>query len=280
MYLNKVLRKQYEIIIVDSSETLFTAPELAENITLNYIHTQIKSAAIQRNIGLQNVKKNTQTLYFLDDDTFPTEGYFEKLENLLSDPSVVGVSGIAINPSKSRTRLKPSGFLGFYYRLFLLDSMKDGVLLKSGINIPVRMQDEELTEVEWLFTCSCWRFCDILDTEFEPDFYGASIGEDVIFSTRMRKKGRLIVDSGVILHHFESQISRPKSSEFWTMWMVNRSRVVAVGSFGLKGKCAFWWSTLGQLLINIYSAFRNGNSDKGQVTGILKGALFVAKGGF
>jgi glycosyltransferase involved in cell wall biosynthesis len=280
MHLNKSLKSKFEIIIVDSTDYYLKLPTMAKNITLNYIHTQIKSAAIQRNIGLKNVKGSTRALFFLDDDTFPTEGYFEKLESALSDPSIVGVSGIGTNPIKNVTRNKPSGILGAYYRLFLLDSMEDGVLLKSGINIPVRQPVEKLTDVDWLFTCSCWRFCDIGETQFEPDFQGASIGEDVIFSMRMRKKGRLIVDGNVILHHIESQISRPTSSEFWIMWMVNRYRIVEVGLFGVQGKIAFWWSTFGQIIINIYSAVRNGTSDFGQVVGILKGAYLVIKGGF
>lgn len=79
------------------------------------MHTDKKSAAKQRNIGLSNVGENTQVLFFLDDDTNPEFTYFEDMIGTLISLNAVGVSGIAINPEKI-ARVKPVGINGFLKR--------------------------------------------------------------------------------------------------------------------------------------------------------------------
>jgi glycosyltransferase involved in cell wall biosynthesis len=266
-----------EIIVVDSSDPDKQSKYLASRASVKYIVTPIRSAAIQRNIGIENLG-NSRFVFFLDDDVIPEADYFDRCVSHLSMSGVVGISGVARNPTKIEQRVKPSGLVGIFQTFFLLDSKEEGVLLKSGINIPVRGQDGQAREVEWLIGCSAWNRDSIGDIRFEIDFVGQSLGEDVIFSTKMKRRGRLITDPNIVLLHSESEIERPPANDFWTMWVVNRKRLVQVAGFGLVGKLCFWWANFGQFLILIYGATRRSNAGWGGPKGLLIGAFKAIAG--
>jgi GT2 family glycosyltransferase len=253
-------------------------PNKFEKISISYIQTSIASAAQQRNIGLERVSRDTSVLFFLDDDTFPRKNYFDDLELILkNNERVVGASGIALNPNSKFIRKKPVGIKGLVQRIFFLDSKIDGKLLKSAVNIPVRTENPAAVKVDWLITCSAWKFDSIKSTRFEQDFIGASLGEDVIFSIRMKSKGDLMVNSKTILDHLESTSNRPSTSEFWTMWMTNRFRIMKVSKFRGIWFIFFWWSSFGQLLINFFVAVCRKSSGLESVRGILNGTTLILR---
>ena len=267
---------QFEIIVVDSSDATRQTPDFLSLSNVQYVTTNIKSAAIQRNIGIEHLSKS-EYVFFLDDDVFPEHSYFDKCLLHLKREGVVGVSGVALNEEKSIPRVYPAGLIGLFQTLFLLDSKRDGVLLKSGINIPVRNSDGEGQKVEWLIGCSAWKVDLIGQTRFDQDFFGQSLGEDVIFSIQMGKKGDLVTDSSIVLKHLESEIERPKKREFWRMWIVNRKRLIDVAGFGILGNLAFWWSNFGQFIILLYSKFRNSSGQEGAINGFLQGCREILR---
>lgn len=269
--------KSLEIIVVDSSDEPKQSLNLMHKPNVKYILTTIKSAAIQRNIGIENAK-NSKFIFFLDDDVFPDESYFEKCLTHLKREEVIGVSGLAVSEENLRPRVIPSGLIGLFQSIFLLDSKQDGVVLKSGINIPVRNLKGKHQAVDWLIGCSAWKVKFIGKTRFEQDFVGQSLGEDVIFSIRMGRKGQLITDPKIYLKHFESDIERPRKQEFWRMWVANRKRLIEVAEFGIVGNLAFWWSNIGQIIILFYSKLRNPRSQDGAICGLLLGCKEVLKG--
>ena len=239
-----------EIIVVDSSDEYVPLPIWTHSeIKFSHIHTQIRSAAEQRNIGKRMIDNDVEFLTFLDDDVLVEHDYVSRLiENLvLSD--AVGVSGVALNQQLSQRRMKPSGFLGLARRIFLLDSNRDGVLLRSGVNIPVRSDLDENIEVDWLIGCSMWRRGLISQLEFECDFQGQSLGEDVIFSVRARKIGKLITNPSIVINHYESPIDRPEKLVHFQAWVENRRRLINVMGGGIARRAAFQLSNLGQALI-------------------------------
>ena len=212
-----------EIIIVDSSEKKQFSYDDGDK-SIKYLHTDKKSVAKQRNIGLSSVRENTQFLFFLDDDTNPESTYFEDMINTLMSLNAVGVSGIAINPGKI-ARVKPVGVNGFLKKISFLDSKYDGKLLVSGIGIPVREGESSIIEVEWLIGCSCWDFQKIRSLKFEEDFMGYSLGEDVIFSVKARKIGKLFVNCNIALNHMELPQADPSVIKFYYMWVYYRFRL-------------------------------------------------------
>ena len=58
----------FEIVVVDSSNTKNHDQISVQNNRVRYFHTDIKSAAIQRNIGLNEISKECKYIAFLDDD--------------------------------------------------------------------------------------------------------------------------------------------------------------------------------------------------------------------
>ena len=212
-----------EIIIVDSSDERQSS-YINVNKSIKYLHTNVKSAAVQRNIGMYSVKNDTQVLFFLDDDTSPASTYFEDMLSTLLTMKAVGVSGLAINPKKNQ-RIKPSGIIGFIKKISFLDSSIDGKVLISGIGIPVRKKNTGCIQVEWLIGCSCWDFQKIKKLKFEEDFRGHSLGEDVIFSVKASMLGKLFVNTNLILEHIEFQGSNHKIIQHNYMWVYYRFRL-------------------------------------------------------
>jgi GT2 family glycosyltransferase len=263
----------HEVIVVDSSDFEIDLENLViENLKIKHIKVNIKSAAIQRNIGMDQVSQNCSYLCFLDDDVMPEPNYLSNLIGALKQCDGVGVSGIAINPEKSEwLRLPPHGLFGSIQRLFFLDSMRDGVLLKSGVNIPVRKYSGPIVKVDWLIGCAVWDFSKVKSLRFERDFMGASLNEDVIFSVRASEFGELFVDPNTHLWHSESEIGRQNAAKFWEMWVVNRKRLVTVSAKATPHYACFHIANFGQFLSLVYSSLKNRSLSDGAYFGIWNG---------
>lgn len=269
-----MLKNEDKIIIIDSSDLGLQSQNLQTMSGISYVITNIKSAAVQRNIGIDLIS-TSDYVFFLDDDVIPPKDYFSDCVKTLKDSRAVGVSGVAINPKTIETFTKKKSIL---HRIFLLDSSKSGSLLKSGVNVPVRTLKSGVKEVDWLIGCSAWVYSAICDTRFEYDFIGQSLGEDVIFSTRMKNKGKLVTNSNILLIHEESTIERPSRKEYWKNWVQSRYRIIKVAKFGKIGALCFWWSNLGQFLVLICIKIGRRNYVKGSLLGLFGGFASVLRG--
>jgi glycosyltransferase involved in cell wall biosynthesis len=260
-----------DVIVIDSSDVPIQQPIQVNK--LKYIHTDIKSAATQRNIGIDNLMEINQNVFFVDDDVVLPENYFQQLNLCLLEDEVIGASGLAINSKKKLNRSAPRGALGFYKRIFLLDSMQDGALLSSAINIPIR--EENVTSnrkinSDWIIGCSAWKSKILNEIRFEDKFKGQSLGEDVLFSGKAKTKGRLVVDPSLILDHLESEIERPNLRDFYVMWISNRyeiSNQLHLSWFNF----AFHWANLGKFLMIIGRSDLTLESKKSMIIGIMHG---------
>lgn len=251
-----------QVVVIDSSDNDDSEKVCQRSkLPIEYNHTELKSAAIQRNMGMTKVDLKTTHLGFLDDDVKIEPDYFLRLVHELTDKNAIGISGIALNPLAFSLRTKPRGAVGKFYRLFLLDSLLDGKLLSSGVNVPVRDYEGCTVEVDWLIGCSIWNFQSIKDLRFEEDFFGQSLGEDVIFSYLASRRGILLTNPNVLITHYESNVGRPGYVEFYRMWTRNRYRLIQVMELGLRGRVSYAWSNLGQAIILFYQLFRRSISD-------------------
>jgi glycosyltransferase involved in cell wall biosynthesis len=259
--------KPNQIIVIDSSD--LNKREKVKNFstTIEQEFTDIKSAARQRNMGLEKVSANCKYVAFLDDDVVVPENYFSKLIFSMQKYEYIGVSGLALNVERKFAPKPKSKLKQLASQFFLLDSNKGGVLLKSGVNIPIKARSAIPIEVEWLIGCSIWEFSKIKNLRFEEDFFGQSVGEDVIFSLKASKRGKIAVDPTVVLDHLESPIMRPNSQEFIYMWIRNRKRIISEMKSGHFKYLAYHWANFGKLLQII--VFRNPNKFL-ELKGILK----------
>ncbi len=228
-----------QVIVVDSSNETFK-PE-SNQIPITVIRSTLKSAAVQRNLGIQHLEKSNPTINFvafLDDDVRPKPSYLKHLcQNLVENPKAVGISGLAIAVGEKLK--KPSRLLR---NLKLIGG--EGSLSRAAINTPVRCT-EGIIEVEWLIGCSVWRFNQVNELRFEEDFSGQSVFEDVIFSIRAAKKGILLVNSHVKFDHLMAVESRPNSLEHYRSWVVNRYRLKTISPESIDT----WRFTLVNLLM-------------------------------
>jgi glycosyltransferase involved in cell wall biosynthesis len=227
------------IIVVDSSDVSFKPQKRYKNLEI--IPTNIRSAAVQRNIGLdylRNLEMKVDFVAFLDDDIRIDSDYLENLSQLLLDKAeVIGTSGLALSTNETISRKnRLLNWIGY--------SGKEGELTKAAINIPVRNQSEVM-EVEWLIGCSIWRLSKLETIRFQSDFTGQSIFEDVIFSVEASRIGKLFVDPKVKIHHLLAQENRPRSYLHYSSWVRNRFRLIRVE----PGKISIWRFVLVNLLV-------------------------------
>jgi glycosyltransferase involved in cell wall biosynthesis len=267
-----------EVIIVDSSDNIH-ASYSEINKMIRYFHTNEKSAAGQRNLGMANVEKDTKVLFFLDDDTNPDTEYFEKMLNTLMSNNAIGVSGLAMNPKKTR-RVKPSGIRGFIKRITFLDSKTDGKLLISGVAIPVRDKESVIMETDWLIGCSCWNFQKIKWLKFEEDFAGYSLGEDVIFSIQAKKFGKLLVNTDIQIDHFELPHVETNIVQFNSMWVYNRFRIRKYLDRRSTFYFAFFFSTFARTIYTLMSLPKKPYTGAKQILGITLGLVQIVKDSF
>lgn len=250
-------KNTFEIIVVDSSNTKNHDQILTQNNRVRYFHTDIKSAAIQRNIGLNEISKECKYVAFLDDDVTPNFDYFDKLISLLKEKNAVGVSGFARN-SKRQSSNKLKHLSDRLRRVFFLSSKYEGSVTKGGVNIPskIRYRAPYIVKVDWLIGCSVWDFQEIQNLRFNPNFFGQSLGEDVLFSLQASRRGALYVDTSVILEHSESKVGRPSEFDFYCMWVRNRYAIVTE-LHGRRFQLEFHWSNLGKFLALAVTIFVN-----------------------
>ena len=128
------------------------------------------------------------------------------------------------------------------------DLKYEGTITRGGINIPFKnlSVNSDLRESEWLIGCSVWRAAKIRQLRFNDKFLGQSLFEDVIFSLKAAKFGKLYVDCGLYITHYESNINRPNFFDFYKMWVFNRYSVVRLLKKKKFSNLAFHWTNFGK----------------------------------
>jgi GT2 family glycosyltransferase len=266
IFKNSILPDQ--IIVIDSSDFNHKTNDIPIDKRIHFHTTHIASAAIQRNIGIELLSFATKYLAFLDDDVIIPSNYFSKLIDTLNTTGAIGVSGLAVNPHKINTTRNNGVLWDYFSRFFLNNSKKNGVILRSGVNIPVRISLPNPIKTQWLIGCSLWNYNKIQLVRFEKDFYGQSLGEDVIFSLKASQHGSLYVDTSVEIRHLESKIMRPNPEEFIFMWVTNRLRIVKSGKNSMLNLIPYHWANLGKFLQIL---FTKRHDKKREIKGFLRG---------
>ena len=241
-----------ELIIVDSSDRNIESEIAILNKKIRYLFTDIRSASIQRNLGVKRASSNSKYILFLDDDVKPDKDYFKSLLSTIKQNGAIGASGIALEP-KLYSNARINSFVLIFKRLFLLDSKIGGALLKSAVNIPIQgnlKEGVEIYDAQWLIGCSVWDIDIFTKINFPTNFFGQSLGEDVLFSSKAKEFGKLVVNSKIILQHSMSETERPNKKEHYLMWVRNRfiiSKELKLSKFNIL----YHWANLG-MFINIF----------------------------
>lgn len=261
-----------ELIIVDSSDKSIEFEIVGLNKKISYFFTDIRSASIQRNIGVKNISSHSRYVFFLDDDVKPDIDYFNSLLSTIKQSKAIGASGIALEPTLN-SRKRNFRFISILKKLFLLDSKIGGILLKSAVNIPVQghlKAGVNLYSTEWLIGCSVWEASVFSKINFPSNFFGQSLGEDVLFSARASKFGKLIVNSNIVLQHNMTNVERPNKIDHYKMWIRNRF-IISKELKLSKVNIMYHWANLGAFLNIILNIPRKPSESLNSLRGIFLG---------
>jgi GT2 family glycosyltransferase len=189
---------------------------------------------VQRNVGVRHSRADV--LHFVDDDVLLDPRYLECLAETfegLNAETVVGAGGLITNLPPRSPR--------WWWRAALLDSRRQGVILPSGFNVMVTAVSQP-TEVQWLSGCSmAFRSRAFDNHQFDERLAGYGLMEDVDFSVRAGRSGKLVVNPKARLLHNVSPVER------WDFEKRTRASVYRRGWFVQKNmprisRVAFWWS--------------------------------------
>ena len=244
---------EVKIVVVDSSnpENAISTELVIENgirnskIIIEVITTTLRSLPAQKEIGTKYAltEPALKEIMYLDDDTYLEPESAKELQNLFQlDSEVVAVSGVTTNQV-----LKINALHNWFRKAFLLTSSREGVLLSSGVNIPVRTYSKQLVFTEWLIGCSAWRATAAKDLSFPSNLPGSALYEDVIISQSGRKKGKIAVAPWIHLKHDLSEVNRPDSYLHGRRNQRNRYELTKIPISGVT-KFGFWWATTGFVL--------------------------------
>jgi GT2 family glycosyltransferase len=201
----------------------------------------IPGLTTQRNCGLE-FQGDFDVVTFLDDDIVLPRDYLERVENIFgSNVDVVGVGGIDQNQPNQKASLLD--------RFFLLDARRPGKLLKSGVNVPF-MNYPEGQSVDWLPGCSMsYKYSSLEGLKFDQTRQGVGWGEDVDFSVRAKRFGKLVMfrDSGIL--HSQSIKNRDSESKRFQKEIESRIKLIQTGHVRMA---AILWSYFGLLLKRIF----------------------------
>ena len=245
-----------ETLIVDSSandETerivqRFQSEMKTRNLRYYGVPAEHHGLTRQRNYGIAHAQGDI--LAFLDDDTIPEPGYFEKIIDCFErHPEAIGVGGYITNEVQwCQTNGQPRQSLSVFrsgkwerredYRwrlrklLRLASPLSPGWMPPCGHGRPVGFlpPDEQDHQVEFLMGgASAWRGKIFQQHQFSSYFRGYGLYEDLDFCVRASDDGPLYLCTQARLAHHHDPSGRPNHFRYGEMvvrngWLVWKRR--------------------------------------------------------
>lgn len=196
-----------DVVVVDSSDDDRTRDVVSEASSqwpsqglLRYVHTT-PSLTHQRRVGI--AQTSSDIVMFIDDDVRVDVDYCKAVLDVFqrdTSGSVHGVGGFIAGQATRRVRT--------FDVVVGLDSRVEGVMLRSGRNIPVVTEPAGDVDVDWLSGATMSYRRSALDAEPPNDIDFPFEGEDADLSFRIRAHGRLVVTPRARATHLEAQANR------------------------------------------------------------------------
>lgn len=249
--------KPLEIIIIDATPDIgkeqknnYTKAINSKDIKTKYQRAKKPGLPSQRNQGLKLISNKSKYVIFLDDDVILEQDYCSKLlETFYTAKNVVGVSGVIVNQ-------KLPLLYKLLLRLFLIGGGRPGSILPSGYCYIVPPDVADIIEVDFLSggTC-CYKLSAIKNLNFDPEYekiIDNAYCEDLDFSIKASKRGKLLVNPKARLWHKESPFGRADEYRIGIAQVINRARL----AYKMWGKnpyhwFCFVWAIWGQIILNL-----------------------------
>jgi GT2 family glycosyltransferase len=176
----------------------------------------------QRNFALDRVE--TDLVAFFDDDVVLGPNCLREMERVhRSDATVVGVgcfAGPEVTAPRALWRLRR--------RLNIVPSLKAGTYHRTGMSVPWEFdrRTSAVVEGDWLPGWGMmWKTDAARAARFHDGFAGYAQGEDLDFSLRLRKQGRLLMACAADLRHLPDPAGRPDPARQGYMEIYNRYHI-------------------------------------------------------
>jgi GT2 family glycosyltransferase len=198
-----------------------TAP-LAGCLCYLRVAGRLRGLTRQRNLGLRFVA--TDLVAFFDDDIVLLPHCLAELERHCRRRSdIVGVAARIVNECRP-----PDALWRLRRRLRLVPELSPGRYFPSGISTPWGFLPPtgEFVEGDWLpGGATMWRTEVARALGFCEEFDGYALGEDLDFSLRARRRGRLGVAGTARLLHLREPSGRPAWYQLGVMGLRNADRI-------------------------------------------------------
>ncbi len=270
--LAKQTRLPDELIVVDSGSNDVQPVVAAFAGTAPACVTQhLRSApglTKQRNVGIRQATKDI--IYFLDDDVLLDPSYIEEIQRVYETPGAEDV--VAVGPAIALPR-KTTRAPRVYRRCFMMTRIDGrGRLLPSGFaELSWGNADTQIHAAEVGSGCGCTFRREVFDQiSFDEWFDGYGFMEDIDFTYRASRLGRMVENPRARLLHLESPSARLDWRGLIKMQIVNHHYVFAKHMpQDLYHRLCFWWSELGETLWRLVKAAKTGHF--GIVAGMVDG---------
>jgi GT2 family glycosyltransferase len=267
------------LLIVDSSddagthEAIITFDERGAWPHVRYVHAE-PGLTRQRMKGVRLLRDETRIVHFIDDDVELDAEYFFQIEQVFAESTdILGVGGWITNTPWRKVR--------FTGPLFLLDSQaEEGRVLASGANVLLH-HPSGVVDVDWLSGSAMSYRRSVFDTlAFDERMTGYSLGEDVDFSFRASRIGRVVVTERAQLRHLFSETNRWDIARLAREDAVRRHRFVAELRGHGVNRTAFWWSIFGAIGTNaIRGLIRRNRLDCRIAASLVRGIAEIMRSG-
>jgi GT2 family glycosyltransferase len=240
--------KPASLIIVDASpsddsEVMLKARQdigaLGRNVCYFRVSGPLRGLTRQRNFGLLWIV--TDLVAFFDDDIVLRPnclGVMEQVHRVQGE----GVAGVGAylegggSPPDWLWRLRRS--------LRMVSNLQPGTYQRSGMSIPwgFMPKSEETVDGDYLpGGATMWKTSILRELSFDESFEGYGQGEDLEFSLRARRKGRLVLSGAARLQHLHDETGRPDNFKLGYMAIYNRFKIHRRGLENRSARDVAWF---------------------------------------
>lgn len=277
--LRKQTRLPDELVIVDSGsdDAEQAVKEFARDVpecSVQY-HRSEPGLTKQRNIGIARATKDI--VHFFDDDIVCDAKYVEEAQGVFDADG--GGEILAAGPRVTLS-YEPSRLGLRFRRLFLLPNVAgDGRLLPSGFGTFTWYGPQDgIHDVQVLCGCCCAFRSSVFDKALFDDYFeGYGYMEDIEFTCRVAKFGRMVCNPKAMVVHLESKGARTPWRRLMAMQIKNHHYVFTKHvRLDASHWFCFWWSELGEGIRRVAQMAKTFNA--GIAMGMVDGYLALLRG--
>jgi GT2 family glycosyltransferase len=241
-------RRPDELIVVDASRDALTEPVVRDlaasedaprHVAYYRVSGRHRGLTRQRNFALARV--GFDLVAFFDDDTVLDPACLGELERALREGGqIVGAGGAIEEPGRGQEKL-----WRLRRALGIVGDLTPGRYSRSGMSIPWSLLPPGggLVEGDWLPGCAMiWRTGPARAEGFHDGFAGYGQGEDLDFSLRMRRRGRLVLVGSAHLQHLQEPEGRPDAFRLGYMAIRNRYEIHRRGLLDRTTRDVVWFA--------------------------------------